>query len=650
MQKHLFFTLITLFLAQISWGQFSTDPSENTIISDAGGEQALPKIAVASDGSMYITWFSSEGGNYNVRMQYLDKNGTAQWQPNGILVSDNQQESSLTNYSLTVDPENHAVVTFQDIRTGSNNPVGYRISPSGDFIWGEDGILLSNNANFEPVPAVCATDEGNMVFAWQSIGGATSEVRLQKVSGDGTTLWGEGIILSETGVNYAHPYLLPTDGDNVFLIWHKETGPFFAPNRGLFVQKLDANGAFIWSEAVEIYAPAPSGPVHYLDLTTDDSGGVIFTWYGNDVGTHFNSWVQHMTASGALSFSANGVVVSTTMLRNHMYPSSAFLPQTQEIITYFSEQDLNQNQRGLYAQKFNLQGERQWGEEGKVLIPLSNSDYSLPKASGYEDKAICIFGASVPDNPVASEVWAVMLDTNGDYVWQDNFITMSSVPSQKLHRVISGYSSGQWVAVWGDERGSSRDIYAQNISTTGALGPVAAADGKIQGFVRDAITNKAISSATIYLTNTDNGFQTNATPFGSHYSIQIPAGTYDLECESDGYQTLELSNITINEGLNTQVNLYLLPTDEITGVSQSLEDTFSVSPNPFTKQIVFNFSAVSNFQKIEILNASGQVIEKIDPATAAHPTIMDTSHWPTGIYFYSIITTQKSFSGKLIKQ
>jgi len=59
MQKHLFFTLITLFLAQISWGQFSTDPSENTIISDAGGEQALPKIAVASDGSMYITWFKN---------------------------------------------------------------------------------------------------------------------------------------------------------------------------------------------------------------------------------------------------------------------------------------------------------------------------------------------------------------------------------------------------------------------------------------------------------------------------------------------------------------------------------------------------------------------------------------------------------------
>lgn len=650
MQKHLFIALITLLLAQISWGQFSTDPSENTIISDASGEQTLPKIAATSNGSMYITWFSSEAGNYNMRMQYLNKSGIAQWQPNGILISDKQQESSLTNYSLTVDPEDHAVVTFQDIRTGSNNPVGYRISPTGDFVWGEDGILLSNNANFEPVPAVCATNEGNLVFAWQSLGGAASEVRLQKVSASGQLLWNDGIILSETGINYAHPYLMPANGDNVFLIWHKETGPFFAPSRGLYVQKLDANGDFIWTEAVEIYAPTPSGVVHYLDLTTDDSGGAIFTWYGNDVGTHFNSWVQHMDADGVLSFPANGVVVATTMTQNHMYPSSAFLPQTQEIITYFSEQDLNQNQRGLYAQKFNLQGERQWGDAGKVLIPLSNNDYSLPKADGYEDKAICIFGASVSGNPSISEVWAVMLDTNGDFVWQDSFVTMSSVQSQKLHRVISHYNSGQWVAVWGDERGSSRDIYAQNISTAGTLGPVAAADGKLQGFVRDAITNKAIASATIFLTNTDNGFQTSATPFGSHYSILIPAGNYDLECESDGYQTLELNNITVNEDFNTHINLYLLPTDEITGIDTSIERDFSVSPNPFKNQIIFDIPDFGDLQRIEILNASGQLIEQVSPVSATHPISIHTFQWPTGIYFYSIITTQKTFSGKLIKQ
>jgi hypothetical protein len=650
MQKFILPTLIGLIMATAVTAQFTTNPAENTVISDAAGEQAIPKIATCSDGSIYVCWFSSESGNYNVRMQYLDQNGNAQWQPNGILISDQPQESSLTNYSMIVDPENHAVVTFQDIRMGTNNPVAYRVSPSGQMVWGADGILLSNNTNYEPVPMVCATGDGNLIFAWQSLGGPESEVRMQKISADGNVLWGDGIFLSEAGINYAHPYLLPAEGDNVFLIWHKETGPFFSPNRGLYVQQLDENGNFIYPSDVEIYAPVPSSIVHYLDMTTDDNGGVVFTWYGNDVGTHFNSWVQHMASSGSLSFPANGVVVATSMTQNHMYPSSAWLPQTQEIITYFSEQDLNQNQRGLYAQKFNLQGERLWGESGKVLIPLSSYDYSLPKADGFEDKAICIFEAFEFGNFMDSEVRAVALNSQGDFVWQENYVTMSSAQSQKLHRTVSRLNAGQWVAVWGDERGSSRDIYAQNIRLDGSLGPGALADGKLQGFVRDAVTNLSISSATIYLTNADNGYQTNTTPFGSHFSIVISAGTYNLECEADGYQTLEINEIVIGENSNSHQNLYLMPADAVTGISDNEKNNVRISPNPFDTYMSFDLFNLSGVEKIEIRNTQGEIVKSISANDSALSNYtIETIQLPAGIYVYNIITKKKIFSGKLIK-
>lgn len=463
----IFIFLHSIFL----FGQWPSDPLNNLQITDMSGEQVLPKIAVCSNGDLYVAWFSNESGNYNVRLQLLDKDGNMLWAPNGILVSDHEQMTWLTDWDMAVDTANFAVLTFQDIRTGENNPVAYRISPEGEMMWGIDGISLSNNANFEPSPKVCTTDAGNAVFAWQSEASGGSEIHLQKIAADGQTQWGNGIVFSSPSLAYTYPFLRPATDDEVFLIWHKQSGPAWAPNRGLYVQLLDANGNSVWENDLEIYTPVASGAVITLQLANDYNGGIVFAWYYNDVGTHFNCKVQHMDGSGNLSLPANGVLVSTFMNRNHMYPAPAFLPETQEIVVYFSEQDLNQNQRGLYAQKFDLAGNRLWTDQGKQLIALSNNDYSLPVASGLDDKAICIYQAYEYLNN-DSKIQAVMLDTEGNYVWEDEFVDMSTYQSSKLHMVMTDFYFGQWAAIWEDERNGGRDIYAQNIQKDGTLGEV----------------------------------------------------------------------------------------------------------------------------------------------------------------------------------
>jgi PKD repeat protein len=178
-----------------------------------------------------------------------------------------------------------------------------------------------------------------------------------------------------------------------------------------------------------------------------------------------------MTADGTITMPAGGALASTSTGRLHMYPASAFLPQTQEIVLYFSEQDLNQNMRGMYAQKFDLQGNRLWGDEGKELIGLSNNDYGLFTADGKDNQAICIYQAAVFGN-ANSKIQAVMLDDQGNFVWPAHFIDLSSVQSQKMYNVMTNYYNGQWVEVWEDQRNDGGDIYAQNIQLDGTLGVV----------------------------------------------------------------------------------------------------------------------------------------------------------------------------------
>jgi uncharacterized repeat protein (TIGR01451 family) len=209
----------------------------------------------------------------------------------------------------------------------------------------------------------------------------------------------------------------------------------------------------------------------YLKMCRDDTGGIIFSWYRSVDSTHFHSYVQRMTADGTVSMPANGVLASTSTARLHMYPAPAFLSQTQEIVLYFSEQDLNQNMRGIYAQKFDLEGNRLWGNEGIQLIGLSNNDYGLFTADGKDNQAICIYQAAV-FGTMDAKMQAVMLDDQGAFVWPEHFIDLCTYQSQKLHNVMSNYYMGQWVAVWQDQRTDFGDIYAQNIQLDGTLGVV----------------------------------------------------------------------------------------------------------------------------------------------------------------------------------
>lgn len=465
--------LMMVCCAPVLSAQWTSNPAENTAIATTNGEQALPKIAVDNEGNAYISWFSTETGSYNVRLQRLDRDGNMLWAENGILISDEPQDTWITDYDLAVDPSGYAVITFMDIRTGQTNPVCYRISPDGEMMWGDMGILLANDSNFDPSPKVCVTNAGNSIFAWPSYpDSGNSEVRLQKISPDGTLVWGEGIILSETGTDYTAPYLLKAEDDYMYLIWHTQTGPYYAPSRGLYVQKLDGAGNFLWSSDTEIYAPVSSSPVVNLEMCRDDAGGIIFSWYRSIDISQFHCYVQHMNADGTVSMPANGVQASTSLNRLHMYPAPAFLSQTQEIVLFFSEQDLNQNMRGLYAQKFDLQGNRLWGNEGIQLIGLSNNDYGLFSASGKDNKAMCTYQAAEFGNYYDAKIQAVMLDDQGEFVWPEHFIDLCTYQSHKLHNVMTDYYMGQWVAVWEDLRNDGGDIYAQNIQEDGSLGVV----------------------------------------------------------------------------------------------------------------------------------------------------------------------------------
>lgn len=170
--------------------------------------------------------------------------------------------------------------------------------------------------------------------------------------------------------------------------------------------------------------------------------------------------------------------------------------------------------------------------------------------------------------------------------------------------------------------------------------------GKIQGFVRDAVTNVAIPEAEINAANSENSVFTYSTPFGAHYSMMLPAGIYELVCVADGYETYTVSNIPIVANQNKGYTFYLQPVSEtITGIENKVTNENKVYPNPATDELTISGN---NIRSCEILNQTGQQVLTLNGIDGKQT--VNINHLPAGVYFIKITTDQGSTIQKLIKE
>ena len=133
--KTLFVAGFGLFLSLHLSGQWTADTLQNTVVRDDALQPAVtPLMCDGPNGSTYISWFETQGGQYVLKMQLLDVDGYAQWPADGLLISSHPQNSALFRYDLAADNDGNAIVAFQDERTGQLDIVVYKIAPDGTFV------------------------------------------------------------------------------------------------------------------------------------------------------------------------------------------------------------------------------------------------------------------------------------------------------------------------------------------------------------------------------------------------------------------------------------------------------------------------------------------------------------------------------------
>jgi len=470
------FLLLSAFLAPPSMnGQWSSDPDVNLQVCDVTGEQVLPKIANARDGGTYISWFDHRSSGYAVYLQKLDSLGVKQFSPDGLLISAHPQSSSLVDYDLAVDDSNNAIIVFTDTRDGGSiNPFAYKISPAGGFLWGPNGVTLSDTtAVFQPNPKVAPTSDGGSVIVWV-YSSTPNKIAMQKLSPDGVKLWGSRpVLLSGVGIeNLTYPSLVRSDSGSVIMLWSGYTGSFLNPgNYRLYTQKFSSAGAPVWSANPDtVYSLGRITGFFVPKIFSDGNDGAFYVWQDDrNFENKAHSYLQYFTSNGTPVYPLNGSAGSTSTSTNQFDAWMAYMPLTGEAYMFWKESNDLQSQFAIYGQRFSSTGGRLWIDSGLEFKPFG-SNSTINQICFASDTNVMVFFNEGIFGSADNLIRGFVTDRNGVMGWGGTILAVSSRVSGKSKIVGAIDVMGMTKVAWSDDRNDAGGIYVQNVNSDGTLG------------------------------------------------------------------------------------------------------------------------------------------------------------------------------------
>jgi hypothetical protein len=133
---------------------------------------------------------------------------------------------------------------------------------------------------------------------------------------------------------------------------------------------------------------------------------------------------------------------------------------------FWTEEDSLQSQNGVWGQKFNSAGARQWSDTGLTILPLG-SDSQIWVENVQIGTGALVFWVDTPGFG-SGTIQAIKLDGSGGTVCAQFPVSSASADKSLLAAGLA--SSGLAAVAWEDDRNGENDIFIQNVNPDCTLG------------------------------------------------------------------------------------------------------------------------------------------------------------------------------------
>jgi hypothetical protein len=393
------------------------------------GAQMSAKTAKDSDGDFVVTWTSrgqDDASEYGIYAQRYNAQGI----PQGEEFRVNTYTPGRQNApAIAMDDEGNFVIVWTS--NGQDGDLGgifgQRFNAAGQPLGSEFRVNTHTTGN-QYAPSVAMDSDGDFVVTWAGANPIDPSygiyARCYNAAGEAKA--GEiHVNTYTTGVQRFPTVAMDNDGDFV-VAWQSEHD---GSSYGIYGQRFNANGVPQGEEfRVNSFT---TGQQKNPFAAMDEDGDFVIAWQGSaQDGNSDGIFAQRYNTNGVPE--GNEFRVNTFTTGAQTNPSVA-MNNNEFVISWTSSTNLEENDNGVYAQRFNAAGIPQ-GDEFRVNTYTTNSQ-SLSSVAIDNDNDFIIAWTSVGQDGSNNGVYAQRFESNkapSDIVLSSNTVNENSLPNTTI--------------------------------------------------------------------------------------------------------------------------------------------------------------------------------------------------------------------------
>ncbi len=465
MKKILLFAAAGVMSCTAALGQWNSDPATNLVVWPEGESYYTTQMDVAPNGNTWLAAARPLTDGVTVSLQLIDSTGNLLFEE-PLTVSQYKARTWVSvGDILYVDRDGNAIIAVTDCRNdpeageyGYESYTVYKVSQTGELLWGKEGISLDGENVYDLVAAMRITQiaDGSYIFAWMHNHKENTNmmsIKMQRVSADGELLWdvNETCLHDASGkVAYMYPYVVDAGNNQFLLLWAQGS------NQDIYVRKIDFEGTSVWSEDTRIYRSGwGSIPIWTLiDVKPSGDGGLIMSWNDDRNFTNIESaYLTYVKPNGEIGFMAGeeGQKLGYSGWRA-LSVRCNYDPKSDCFYAMWYECNSGQSWNRVVAQRVSKDGELLWSEEGLELKPMELTNYGyFSVQNGIDDEIAFFYMRNYAGTFGDVEAFVTTVNVNDTTVRRESEFTKSTRVSEKAGLTTTRMVDGKyWIAKWND--------------------------------------------------------------------------------------------------------------------------------------------------------------------------------------------------------
>ena len=465
MKKILLFAAAGVMSCTAALGQWNSDPATNLVVWPEGESYYTTQMDVAPNGNTWLAASRPLTDGVTVSLQLIDSTGNLLFEE-PLTVSQYKARTWVSAGDiLYVDRDGNAIIAVTDCRNdpeageyGYESYTVYKVSQTGELLWGKEGISLDGENVYDLVAAMRITQiaDGSYIFAWMHNHKENTNmmsIKMQRVSADGELLWdvNETCLHDASGkVAYMYPYVVDAGNNQFLLLWAQGS------NQDIYVRKIDFDGTSVWSEDTRVYRSGfGTIPIWtILDVKPSGDGGLIMSWNDDRNFTNIESaYLTYVKPNGEIGFMAGeeGQKLGYSGWRA-LSVRCNYDPKSDCFYAIWNECSSGQSWNRVVAQRITKDGELLWSEEGLELKPMELTNYGyFSVQNGIDDEMAFFYMRNYAGSFGDVEAFVTTVNVNDTTVRRESEFTKSTRVSEKAGLTTTRMVDGKyWIAKWND--------------------------------------------------------------------------------------------------------------------------------------------------------------------------------------------------------